>query len=80
VVAPGWVDTPGERLVHTARPGKLHPLDDPETTRWIPLQRRIEAREIADAVAYLCSKKSSAITGQILYVDCGITTQTTQGA
>jgi enoyl-[acyl-carrier protein] reductase I len=36
-----------------------------------PLQRGIEAEEVATAAAFLCSPLASAITGQILYVDCG---------
>jgi len=78
VVAPGWVDTPGERVIHQTAPGQIHPLDDPANTTWIPLQRRTEAHEIGDTVAYLCSHRSSAITGQIFYVDCGITVRSPQ--
>jgi len=36
-----------------------------------PLQRGIEADEVGYATAFLCSPLASAITGQILYVDCG---------
>jgi len=36
-----------------------------------PLQRAIEADEVGYATAFLCSPLASAITGQILYVDCG---------
>ena len=36
-----------------------------------PLPRAIEAEEVANAAAFLCSPLASAITGQILYVDCG---------
>jgi len=71
VVAPGWVDTPGERLVHRGN-GGTHPLDDPDTAKWIPLGRRTFASEIADAVAFLCSEQATAITGQIVAVDGGM--------
>jgi enoyl-[acyl-carrier protein] reductase I len=36
-----------------------------------PLRRPIEPQEVADATLYLCSPLASAVTGQILYVDCG---------
>ncbi len=36
-----------------------------------PLQRPVEAEEVANAAAFLCSPLASAITGEILYVDCG---------
>ncbi len=36
-----------------------------------PLRRPIEPEEVANAALYLCSPFASAVTGQILYVDCG---------
>ena len=36
-----------------------------------PLRRPIEPEEVANATLYLCSHLASAVTGQILYVDCG---------
>lgn len=36
-----------------------------------PLRRAIEPEEVANAALYLCSPLASAVTGQILYVDCG---------
>ncbi|MCS6863654.1 MAG: SDR family oxidoreductase [Gemmataceae bacterium] len=36
-----------------------------------PLRRPIEPEEVANATVYLCSPLASAVTGQILYVDCG---------
>ncbi|HEY3319772.1 MAG TPA: SDR family oxidoreductase [Planctomycetota bacterium] len=71
-VAPGWVDTPGERTLYKAGKGKPHPLDDPETARWIPLGRRNQPHEVADAVAFLCSDQAISITGHILPVDGGV--------
>lgn len=72
VVAPGWVDTPGERRVVAAQ-GKPGLLDDPESARGIPLKRLTLTREIADAVYFLCSEQASSITGQVLHVDGGLT-------
>jgi enoyl-[acyl-carrier protein] reductase I len=39
-----------------------------------PLQRSIKAEEVANATVFLCSPLASAVTGQILYVDCGYNT------
>lgn len=36
-----------------------------------PLRRPIEPEEVANTTLYLCSPLASAVTGQILYVDCG---------
>jgi enoyl-[acyl-carrier protein] reductase I len=36
-----------------------------------PLPRKIQPEEVANAAAFLCSPLASAITGHILYVDCG---------
>jgi enoyl-[acyl-carrier protein] reductase I len=36
-----------------------------------PLQRPIKPQEVGDATVFLCSDLAAAITGQILYVDCG---------
>lgn len=36
-----------------------------------PLRRAIEPEEVANATLFLCSPWASAVTGQILYVDCG---------
>jgi enoyl-[acyl-carrier protein] reductase I len=36
-----------------------------------PLPRGITAEEVANAAAFLCSPLASAITGEVVYVDCG---------
>ena len=36
-----------------------------------PLPRGIEPQEVANATAFLCSPLASAISGHVLYVDCG---------
>jgi enoyl-[acyl-carrier protein] reductase I len=37
-----------------------------------PLNRPIEAKEVANAAAFLCSSLASGITGEVLHVDCGM--------
>jgi enoyl-[acyl-carrier protein] reductase I len=39
--------------------------------RKAPLKRNVTGRDVGDAAAFLLSDRSSGITGQILYVDCG---------
>jgi len=36
-----------------------------------PLRRNVELREIGDTAVFLASSMSSAITGEVLFVDCG---------
>ena len=36
-----------------------------------PLRRNVELEEIGNAALFLCSPMSSAITGEIMFVDCG---------
>jgi gluconate 5-dehydrogenase len=54
-----------------------HWLKNPKTRAWlkerIPLGRVAEPEEVAQAVLFFCSPASDYITGQILYVDGGIT-------
>lgn len=63
-VAPGAIDTPMSRAVHT----------DDVRSQWherIPQKRYGTSREIANAVAFLVSDDASYINGQILAVDGG---------
>src|SRR6266550_3518289 len=36
-----------------------------------PLRRNVEAREVGYTALFLCSPMASAITGEVIYVDCG---------
>ena len=36
-----------------------------------PLRRPVKPEEVANATAFLCSPLASAITGEVLFVDCG---------
>jgi enoyl-[acyl-carrier protein] reductase I len=36
-----------------------------------PLRRNVEAREVGSTALFLCSSMASAITGEVIYVDCG---------
>lgn len=66
-VAPGGIETPGMEGYLKAYP------EIRETTEKQHAMRRFgKPSEIADAVAYLCSDRSSFITGQILGVEGGI--------
>jgi len=68
-VAPSHVAT--ETIKRLAAEGIL-PVD--QITKRIPLGRLAEPSEIADAVVFLCSDQARFITGQILAVDGGYTT------
>jgi 3-oxoacyl-[acyl-carrier protein] reductase len=63
MVAPGWVDTPGERLLQAAhgRP------DWPAGTRNLTTPEDLGA-----AVLYLASSAGRKVNGDILYVDSGL--------
>ncbi len=63
MVAPGWVDTPGERLIQ-ARHGKP---DFPAGTRNL-----ITPEEIGGAVLFLASPAGRRVNGDILYLDSGL--------
>ncbi|MDB5352618.1 MAG: dehydrogenase, short-chain alcohol dehydrogenase like protein [Planctomycetota bacterium] len=63
MVAPGWVDTPGERIIQAAhgRP------EFPEGTRNL-----ITIEEVGAAVVYLVSPPGRRVNGDIVYVDSGL--------
>jgi NAD(P)-dependent dehydrogenase (short-subunit alcohol dehydrogenase family) len=63
MLAPGWVDTPGERIIQAAygRP------DFPKGT-----QNIVVPEEIGEAVAFLVSKAGHKVNGVTLYLDSGL--------
>ncbi|HKY95105.1 MAG TPA: glucose 1-dehydrogenase [Kiloniellales bacterium] len=65
-VAPGPVDTPLTRRVHTAATREAY-------HKAIPLARYGTPEEIAGAVAYLCSDEAAYVNGHTLAVDGGFT-------
>lgn len=68
VVCPGSIKTPAwaHRL-------QKDPQIMDQLKRIYPLERIVEAREVAETVAFLASDRASGITGTVLPVDCGLT-------
>lgn len=69
-VAPGFVLTEGARRSQEANPDRFA-----VGTARIPLGRPVYIEEIGAAVAYLASPDAAYMTGQILYIDGGISIQ-----
>jgi NAD(P)-dependent dehydrogenase (short-subunit alcohol dehydrogenase family) len=76
VIHPGVVDTPHIHELY-AREAKLQNLTPAEVeanyAKVTPIRRTLTPGEIADAVLFLASTRSAAITGESLGVDGGIT-------
>lgn len=64
-IAPGWIDTPGEREAFTDQE-----LDEAGPT--IPWGRLGRPEDIGKAAVFLCSDDADYITGEILTIDGGI--------
>jgi enoyl-[acyl-carrier protein] reductase I len=58
------------RAARSIRPGEFEKSIEYAASK-SPLPRPISPEEVANATIFLCSPLASAITGQILYVDCG---------
>lgn len=61
------------RAARSIRPGEFEKSVEYAAVR-SPLPRPITPEEVANATVFLCSPLASAVTGQILYVDCGYNT------
>ncbi len=58
------------RAARSIRPGEFEKSIEYAASK-SPLPRPITPEEVANATVFLCSPLASAVTGQILYVDCG---------
>ena len=58
------------RAARSIRPGEFEKSIEYAAAQ-SPLPRPIKPEEVANATVFLCSPLASAVTGQILYVDCG---------
>jgi enoyl-[acyl-carrier protein] reductase I len=58
------------RAARSIRPGEFEKSIEYAASR-SPLPRPIKPEEVADATVFLCSHLASAVTGHVLYVDCG---------
>lgn len=73
-VCPGWVDTPMSRA-DSAEGARRAGVETDEFRAQaiadIPLRRMVEPADVAELIAFLCSSKASAITGQSYNIACG---------
>jgi NAD(P)-dependent dehydrogenase (short-subunit alcohol dehydrogenase family) len=63
MVAPGWVDTPGERIIQAAHGRPEFPAG---------VQNLTTSEDVGDAVVFLASAAGRKVNGLILYLDSGL--------
>ncbi|MEY2968288.1 MAG: hypothetical protein RIQ64_915 [Actinomycetota bacterium] len=66
------------RIVTEGSSGRVDPDDSKVGGRALPLGRWGTPRDIADVIAFLCSPGSAYITGQVVWVDGGLTVATNE--
>ncbi|MGV0586835.1 SDR family oxidoreductase [Mycobacteroides chelonae] len=67
-LATGITDTAMLAQIEDSAPGAIRAMET-----MVPLGRRAKPREIGQAAAWLCSDRSSYVTGAVLAVDGGAT-------
>lgn len=80
-ICPGFIWTPlwadlGERMAaHDPEGQGAHPQEvfAGRVRQHVPMQRPQTCEDVADAVAFICSRAASNITGQVICVDGGVT-------
>lgn len=73
-VCPGWVDTPMSRADSAEGARRAGVETDEfraEAIAGIPLGRMVDPADVAELIAFLCSEKARAITGQSYNISCG---------
>ena len=66
------------RIVTEGSSGRVDPDDSKVGGRALPLGRWGTPRDIADAIVFLCTPASAYITGQVIWVDGGLTVATNE--
>lgn len=73
MICPGWVDTPINYAHAEMLGGLAHVYETIDSLQ--PIGRPGEPREIANVVLFLASDETSFMTGSVLAVDGGMTSQ-----
>lgn len=59
------------RTLASSAVGGTGKMED-EVPKKAPLRRNVEGSDVGETAAYLCSEMSRGITGETIYVDCGV--------